>query len=73
MQKHVFSSHGLDCGGTRIRDQVHGDILLPEKFMANFKGLGMSSNWLPHNTLSPVQLIRDLSIQSVPSMLCSKS
>lgn len=34
MQKHVFSSHGIDCGGTRIRDQVHGDILLPEKFMA---------------------------------------
>lgn len=34
MLKHTYSSHGLDCGGTHIRDQVHGDILLPEKFMA---------------------------------------
>lgn len=28
-----FSFYGLDCGGIRIRDQVHGDIVLPPKFV----------------------------------------
>lgn len=34
MLNQSYPFHGLDCGGTCIRDQVHGDIQLSEKFMA---------------------------------------
>jgi len=33
MSKHTAQIQGRDYNGIRIRDQIHGDILLPEKFM----------------------------------------
>lgn len=33
MNQHQYAYEGIDCGGATIRDSVHGEIFIPQKFL----------------------------------------